>query len=328
MNIKKSYVNQSPEISIIMAVYMAETYIRRCLDSISNQSFKDFEVIIIIDGSPDNSGRICESYKRKDPRFKVFYQENRGVSSARQAGIERATGKYSIHIDPDDWMEPKMLELMYLKTIKEDVDICCCKYHIIDDNKQPIITPKYLKSIPQITEVQFFEKYGMELWNKLIRHSLYNKFSISFPNNLKIGEDKFVILKLIEYSPSICLIKEKLYHYDRKINNNAITKSTNKIIWEIENLKYIKNNVNSKSIVQYFNYAIANLANNAILENKINNDEFKKLFEPYRKNIINSAIPMRRKINIICEFIGLSPVSRPLYVFIKSIYIKYINLLS
>ena len=98
-----------PAISIIIPVYKAEKYLLRCLDSISKQTFEDFEVIMVDDGSPDNSGTICDEFVERDNRFNVVHKENGGVSSARAIGVEIAKGKYSIHFDPDDWVEENML---------------------------------------------------------------------------------------------------------------------------------------------------------------------------------------------------------------------------
>ena len=94
-----------PKISIIIPIYKVEKYIRECLDSILNQTFTDWEALLIDDGSPDNSGVICDEYAAKDNRFKVFHKENGGVSSARNLGLEKATGEWVTFIDADDWIE-------------------------------------------------------------------------------------------------------------------------------------------------------------------------------------------------------------------------------
>ena len=95
----------TPKISVIVPVYNTAKYLHRCLDSILQQSFKDFEVLLVDDGSTDNSGEICDEYAAKDSRVRVFHKENGGVASAREIGIENAVGLYSIHVDSDDWTE-------------------------------------------------------------------------------------------------------------------------------------------------------------------------------------------------------------------------------
>ena len=109
----------SPKISIIVPVYKAENYIHRCIKSLLSQTFTDFEILLINDGSPDKSGEICDEYAKSDKRIRVFHKENGGVSSARQCGIDNARGEYTIHVDPDDWVDPRMLEELYLKAVEE-----------------------------------------------------------------------------------------------------------------------------------------------------------------------------------------------------------------
>ena len=99
----------TPVISIIVAVYKAESCLRRCVDSLLAQTFQDYEILLVDDGSPDRSGEICDEYARKDNRVRVFHKENGGVASARQCGMNNARGEYVIHADPDDWVEPNML---------------------------------------------------------------------------------------------------------------------------------------------------------------------------------------------------------------------------
>lgn len=105
----------NPKISVIVPIYNIGQYLSRCIDSILVQTFTNFELLLIDDGSTDNSGRICDDYAKKDNRIRVFHKKNGGVALARQLGIENAIGEYSIHADGDDWVEANMLENMYKK---------------------------------------------------------------------------------------------------------------------------------------------------------------------------------------------------------------------
>ena len=100
--------NKMPKLSIIVPVYKVEQYINKCIDSILNQTFTDFELILVDDGSPDNCGKICDEYAQKDERVRVIHKENGGVSSARNLGIDEAKGEYVSFIDPDDWIDLDM----------------------------------------------------------------------------------------------------------------------------------------------------------------------------------------------------------------------------
>ena len=119
---------KNPQISVIVPVYNVEKYLSRCIDSILSQTFTDFELLLIDDGSADSSGKICDEFAMKDERIRVFHKENGGVASARQLGVDEAKGLYSIHADGDDWVEPNMLERMYLKITETGADMVITDY--------------------------------------------------------------------------------------------------------------------------------------------------------------------------------------------------------
>ena len=123
-------------ISIIVPIYNVENYLRQCLDSIQNQTYQNFECLLINDGSPDNSADICREYLEKDSRFKYFEKENGGVSSARNLGIECSGGTYITFIDADDWVDSDYLEVLYNALIDENADISVSTYkrfHMADN---------------------------------------------------------------------------------------------------------------------------------------------------------------------------------------------------
>lgn len=167
-----------PKISVICPVYKAEKYLHRCVDSILAQTFTDFELLLIDDGSPDRSGEICDEYAAKDSRVRVFHKENGGVSSARQCGIDNMTGEYSIHSDPDDWVEPTMLEELYKKAKEDNADMVICDYYLEGKHKT-----KYIKQEPTSLESEqvlrdLFQRLHGSLCNKLIRSACYKENNI------------------------------------------------------------------------------------------------------------------------------------------------------
>lgn len=215
-------MNRIPLISVIVPVYKAEKYIHRCLDSLLTQTFSDFELILVDDGSPDNSGKICDDYARKDSRIRVFHKENGGVSSARQLGLDNARGEYTIHCDPDDWVEPDWLESLYSAAVNDIADMVICDYRLIytDHTKQQVVNcsldPERL--FEQITN----GKIHGQLWNKLIKRSLIEKADAKFPLKLDCGEDLFFCLQLLLVKPKIVVVRDALYNYNRT-NVDAIT---------------------------------------------------------------------------------------------------------
>ena len=124
----ESNFKNKPKISVIVPVYKAEKYLHRCVDSIIAQTFTDWELLLVDDGSPDKSGEICDGYSRHDGRIMVYHKNNGGVSTARQTGIDKAIGDYTIHVDPDDWIEPTMLEELYHKATDNNADMVICDF--------------------------------------------------------------------------------------------------------------------------------------------------------------------------------------------------------
>ena len=122
-------------ISIIVPIYKVEEYLPRCIESILNQTYQDFELILVDDGSPDLSGDICDVYAETDPRIKVIHQENSGISDARNEGLSRAKGEYISFIDSDDWVHPEFLQQLLYTIEKYDADIAECG---------KILTPEYI----------------------------------------------------------------------------------------------------------------------------------------------------------------------------------------
>ncbi|WP_458449492.1 glycosyltransferase family 2 protein [Fibrobacter sp.] len=211
-----------PQISVIVAVYAAEKYMRRCLDSLLCQTFRNFEVILVDDGSKDQSGKICDEYAKKDSRVRVIHKENGGVASARQCGLDNATGDYVIHVDPDDWVEPTMLEEMLQNAIENSSDMVICDFIRHEDKKSHYFSqkPKSLESQNVMREL--FQGLHGACWNKLVRRSLFKEFNISFPPKMVVWEDLFVSIHLAIHDIRISYIPKAFYHYDSSVNENSL----------------------------------------------------------------------------------------------------------
>jgi len=125
----------TPKISVIVPVYNATAYLERCVGSLLLQTLSDFEILLIDDGSNDGSAELCDDYARKDSRVKVYHKPNGGVASARQLGVNKASGDYSIHIDPDDWVLPTMLEELYGVAVKSEADMVICDFTVVDERE-------------------------------------------------------------------------------------------------------------------------------------------------------------------------------------------------
>lgn len=158
-------------VTIVVAVYKAERFIHKCVDSLLGQTYPHIEVILVDDGSPDRCGAICDEYATRDPRVKVVHQSNGGVARARQAGIDHATGQYVIHADPDDWVEPDMIEELLANALRTGADMVICDYFSdcgdsMSYNSQHL--PPLSSSQDLFPRLADGALHG-SLWNKLVR---------------------------------------------------------------------------------------------------------------------------------------------------------------
>lgn len=217
-----------PAISIIVPVYKAESYINRCINSIVSQTFINWELILVDDGSPDNSGKICDNRAKIDRRIKVLHKKNGGVSSARELGIKNANGLYSLHIDPDDWIDNNMLEILYNEAINNNADMTICDFMLEykDRQERSIQEPKELKSEVYLKQLLLQERHG-SLCNKLIKSNLYTILNLHFPDEMTCWEDLYICCSILAKDCKISYVSKPLYHYDLYSNYNSMVRKPN-----------------------------------------------------------------------------------------------------
>ncbi len=203
-----------PAISVIVPIYNIEKYIRRALDSILAQTFSNFELLLIDDGSTDSCKEICDEYGNKHQHIRVFHKENGGLSSARNYGLERALGEYTIFFDPDDWVEPQCLEELYSIAEKTKADVVMCAIYYNDKYRQT-----YSSQRPSSTQARDVLKdlitggIGCFTVNKLIRRMCYVKYNISYPFGIYGREDQYAICNLFKNDIKIAYTPRAYYHY-------------------------------------------------------------------------------------------------------------------
>lgn len=222
-----------PAISVICPVYKAEKYIHRCVDSILAQTFTDFELLLIDDGSPDRSGKICDEYVQKDNRIRVIHQENKGVSASRNTGLEVAKGDYIIHVDSDDWVETKMLDEMYNTIKSSNSDLLIVDY-ICNYNKRDIYkiqAPHRNDAISILHDILEGKLHG-SCWNKLIKKGIIDKYNMRFPLNINFGEDTIFWAELLQKNITVSYLNRAYYHYNI-LSNSSLT--------DVDSIEKIKN---------------------------------------------------------------------------------------
>lgn len=219
-------------VSVIVPIYNVEQYLERCIKSIQNQTYKNIEIILVDDGSPDNCGEICERYAVGDKRIKVVHKKNGGLSSARNAGIAVARGEYYLFIDSDDCIAVNMVERMYSVCKHNDTDIVICGYQRFSEDEEiaSIDTSKKekLTILDKDEAMSRIYSHGVKYvvaWNKMYRKTLFD--NVRYKEG-KLNEDEFTTYKLYGNSNKIAEIEDVLYFYF--YNGNSITTNEKYIV--------------------------------------------------------------------------------------------------
>lgn len=211
------------EVSIIVPVYQVENYIRQCIDSILVQTFTDFELILVDDGSKDRSGKICDEYAVLDQRVKVIHKENGGLSDARNCGMDQAVGNYFMFVDSDDYIAPTMLEYLYKALMNKEADIAVCNFlHFFEEDRKRDFSTNIQSEVLSGAEIFYSRKnervYGIwtVAWNKLYKRETLGNVRFRFG---KYHEDEFWANDIYQMDIKVVTIPECLYYYRQRDNS-------------------------------------------------------------------------------------------------------------
>ncbi len=216
------YSHQSPKMSVIVPVYNVEKYLPRCIDSILSQTFKDFELLLIDDGSPDNCGKICDEYAAKDRRVRVFHKPNGGVSSARNLGLDKACGDWITFIDSDDYVAVDYLEELASFKINSGAELVAISTKVGETEKSVTLSNNQFSLV--------FSKYKFvnfcPPWGKLFVRELITKQNLRFNEKVRLGEDVMLVLLYLLSIEKITLLSSNKYHYELE-RPDSLTKAVN-----------------------------------------------------------------------------------------------------
>lgn len=310
------------EISVIIPVYNVQKYLSRCLMSVITQTYNQLEIILIDDGSTDNSGKICDEYAKNDARISVIHKKNGGLSDARNVGIEKATAKYITFIDSDDYIHPNFIEKMYDLIIQYDADIVSVSSKstskaeniFVHSDKTEYENPKSFSTREAFEMLCYQKGLTHSIWGKLYRKELFN--NVRFPKG-KLYEDEATFYLLLAESKCTVCINEKLYAYFQRkdgIIRSAFNPQKMDYIRHTEQLKmYVE-----KTYPELKNAAISKLLwSNLHIWLQINNKrEFQKEYSEIEETIkryrhIVLFDPQVRKINkflLLFSYLGHTPL--------------------
>lgn len=210
--------NKFPKISVIVPVYNDEQYLPRCIDSILAQTFADFELLLIDDGSKDHSSEICDEYAEKDRRIRVFHKENGGVSSARNLGLDNAIGEWIAFVDSDDKIEKGYLYNLCINS--NDVDFVICGYKQDGRICKTVVYKEGIFNMHSYDDLSYFNRSEIESkclfycpWRKLFKNKLIKENHIKFDESMFLGEDTCFLISYVKYVNKLKVINDTSYIY-------------------------------------------------------------------------------------------------------------------
>lgn len=306
----------SPLISIIVPVYNVEKYIRRCVDSLINQTYRNLEIILVDDGSPDNSGAICDEYAKLDSRIKVIHKENGGVSSARNVGLDNASGEYIVFLDSDDYMDVDSYSVMYTGLIDKKADIAVVG--LSQERVDGIFVPKYnvdvtevLDKAQTIAEMLKQVKYTCSLCDKLFSSKLIG--DTRFDETISHNEDLLFVYQLMKNSTKAVYTSKPMYYYCNNEQSASRVSFSNKNTTMLKAqtmvLEDIKENIPEiydVALTEYVKTVIFNL--NSIARSGYQNKEYieklRKIVKDNLKFFLKSYVAKGYKMRAVLISLG------------------------
>lgn len=284
------------KVSIIVPVYKVEKYLNRCVDSIINQTYKNIEIILVDDESPDNCGKMCEKYAKKDQRIKTYHKKNGGLSDARNYGLKYAKGEYIAYVDSDDYIEPKMIEILVNAIEKNNADIAMCGTKVVGDystynNKwfdNDLVLNKE-EALKALLENRIITSHA---WNKLYRKEIIKKYP--WPKG-RLYEDIRIMHNVFKSCQKIAICKEYLYDYyqreDSICNNKNLANEFEYVDAFITRYEDIKNDSKEYEEICYAQACIA--ISNFLMRNNLSKEDKNKY-----ASTINAYLQMLKKIKV------------------------------
>lgn len=294
------------KVSLILPVYNGEKYIGRCVDSILSQSFCDWELIIVDDGSFDATAAICDEYARKEPRIRIHHKKNGGVSAARNTGISIAKGDWIGFVDADDWLSPDALETIAENINSDSSDILCFGFHSVTKDEVGIITLcDTCKGKTHFMREQMLHGWTV-VWNTCFRKSFLNEYGLWFNEEISIGEDFELLFRAYYYARNIVVVNKPLYYYNCTNEESALHRITVRHYDEIigANLS-VAQFYNDKGVIDEFrdivSWKILRAKQDYVLDIKTH-DKFLSIYPECHKYILNCPT-LNTKMKIMMWFL-------------------------
>ncbi|MBQ9743133.1 MAG: glycosyltransferase [Ruminococcus sp.] len=289
-----------PKVSVIVPVYNAQQYLERCLESLVSQTYKELEIILVDDGSSDNSPAICDSWAQKDSRFKVIHKQNAGAGMARNSGIDVATGRYVTFVDADDYIESETVSKCINSMMDNNCHTAAFGSNVVDskgNTRQRHVTasPLYIgrESVSELLcgMLSYNVGFGMSVWSKVFDLDIIREHCIRFLSEREFySEDALFVLEYFSYADSVCVLSDNLYYYFE--NDGSLSRVYNikreqnlglflRKSLETARLNNLSDNVSDAIMVRYQNYLMVTFKYLMSSELKFS-DRYRSLHSVYR----------------------------------------------
>ena len=321
-----------PEFSVIVPVYKVEKYLKICVDSIIKQTFCDFELILVDDGSPDNCGKLCDKYKSSDARVKVVHKENGGLSSARNVGLDIAVGKYIIFIDSDDfWDDVNALEHIHANLVESDADVLIfpAKRYYEKENKYTYIISSNIDRKKIVDKdvnasIRYMIKnniYRAAAWNKVVRKSIIDYNSLRFKDGY-LSEDMDWCGNLLLYAQRFDFYSNPLYSYRQQRNGSITNGKVEKLISDklymcekgYKQALTLHNSDKTKLLASYYAYEYSVLLG---VSSGVKNKELLKGVKELQNLLDYDISDKVKKVKMLKKILGYSLTRKALCFFVK-----------
>lgn len=329
MNNNYSINDDMDLISIIIPVYNVSKYLRRCVDSVLNQSYRNIEIILVDDGSTDDSGAICDEYAKKEESVIVIHQHNQGLGPARNAGLNVIHGKYVGFVDSDDWVSSEMYECMHRAIVENNCDIATCGRLVVAD--EGILSQVYCTDkVQKLNSEEAIEHYliqrdmNMSACDKLFSSKLFD--DVRFPGKFLISEDIVPMYYLLKKSEGVFLTGKPYYNYYYRVGSlsksNFSYKTMGACIYaEIVSELVRKEYPHLKDAANYFFYdeiiGIYRVLRRAEYSGKEKRELQLKIKNEFWPIIRNPYVFKRQKIYCVLAIIGMDRILDKLYIVLK-----------
>lgn len=320
-----------PIFSVIIPIYKVEEYLEQCINSVLSQTFKDYELILVDDGSPDNCPKLCDEFAKGNSNIKVIHKENGGLSSARNVGVAEAVAEYIIFLDADDfWLDDNFLQNIYNRLKLYKSDVICLNYNKVFDDQTVI---PYYSNVENMSNEYFGDKsieyiintdtWASSAWNKIIKRKLFSDYNLDFILGIN-SEDIDWSARLIQAANSFDFLKKPYIGYRQRNTSISKTISYEKVERVYQNILIIKSILKKVTadkellIKQYYAYQIGTLIFNiSLLNNRNDRKQLSEKLYDEKNNLKYSRNKKIKFLNILISLLGIDKTISILSLFNK-----------